>query len=637
MAEAQFVIRARDEASPVFQRLGQSAKRLESTVNSIRFGAIGAGVAAIAGGFSLLAKGAIDAADELDDLSQKVGISVERLSELKFLLDVEGVSTQQLQQGLKALSQVLTQAGNATSEQARLLEALGVTAKDPYEALLQVADALAQITDPATKSVVAVRLLGKAGLDMIPALNGGSKAIREAAESARRLGLVISGETASASARFNDSLAKLQLSVNALGIALSKNVVGGLANFTEGLVEAKEQGRLTEQIFRDILGTALELGAKLPLVGTAIASLRDTNALAVADAERRRAISAGILSGAQDFAASRNAVSGFVGPKPPSDITERASCVLSGGTWDAARRLCVPKTSPTPATKTGAAGESLDSLLAKAAQKRLEIQDAALQESEVAAKRAADELIDIESRASLLRIQRLDEAEQAANDRAQALRDEAQQWREIIDPVERYRRELERINALEADGALSGDQANAARDKVNESVRKLATDAKETRDLGKDIGFAFASSFEEAVVAGKKLSDVVRGLGADIAKILLRETVTKPIASSLGKIIDSFATGGSFMVGGSGGTDSQLVAFRATPNERVTIETPGQQSASSASSSPTINNYIDARGADSGVEARLQRWGSEIISATLQAVQSQADRGGSFARSVGRR
>lgn len=37
-----------------------------------------------------------------------------------------------------------------------------------------------------------------------------------------------------------------------------------------------------------------------------------------------------------------------------------------------------------------------------------------------------------------------------------------------------------------------------------------------------------------------------------------------------------FATGGSFMVGGNGGTDSQHVAFRATPNERVTIETPRQ-------------------------------------------------------------
>lgn len=40
-----------------------------------------------------------------------------------------------------------------------------------------------------------------------------------------------------------------------------------------------------------------------------------------------------------------------------------------------------------------------------------------------------------------------------------------------------------------------------------------------------------------------------------------------------------FARGGAFRVGGAGGTDSQMVKFRATPNERVTVETPDQQRA----------------------------------------------------------
>ncbi len=37
-----------------------------------------------------------------------------------------------------------------------------------------------------------------------------------------------------------------------------------------------------------------------------------------------------------------------------------------------------------------------------------------------------------------------------------------------------------------------------------------------------------------------------------------------------------FAQGGSFTVGGSGGTDSQFVGFRATPGERVSVTRPGQ-------------------------------------------------------------
>jgi hypothetical protein len=37
-----------------------------------------------------------------------------------------------------------------------------------------------------------------------------------------------------------------------------------------------------------------------------------------------------------------------------------------------------------------------------------------------------------------------------------------------------------------------------------------------------------------------------------------------------------FARGGAFTVGGSGGRDSQLVAFNATPGERVNVRRPGQ-------------------------------------------------------------
>jgi tape measure domain-containing protein len=38
-----------------------------------------------------------------------------------------------------------------------------------------------------------------------------------------------------------------------------------------------------------------------------------------------------------------------------------------------------------------------------------------------------------------------------------------------------------------------------------------------------------------------------------------------------------FAQGGEFMVGGNGGTDSQQVSFRASPNEKVIVQTPAQQ------------------------------------------------------------
>lgn len=52
-----------------------------------------------------------------------------------------------------------------------------------------------------------------------------------------------------------------------------------------------------------------------------------------------------------------------------------------------------------------------------------------------------------------------------------------------------------------------------------------------------------------------------------------------------------FRTGGSMTVGGSGGPDSQLVAFRATPGEKVQVNTPSQARAAEegGGASPQVN------------------------------------------------
>lgn len=75
------------------------------------------------------------------------------------------------------------------------------------------------------------------------------------------------------------------------------------------------------------------------------------------------------------------------------------------------------------------------------------------------------------------------------------------------------------------------------------------------------------------------------------------------IFSSIGKLF-GFANGGTFDVGGAGGVDSQVVAFRATPGERVIVQTPDQQAGEGVTISMPIS--IDARGADSGAVERIQ-------------------------------
>ena len=60
-----------------------------------------------------------------------------------------------------------------------------------------------------------------------------------------------------------------------------------------------------------------------------------------------------------------------------------------------------------------------------------------------------------------------------------------------------------------------------------------------------------------------------------------------------------FATGGSFTVGGSGGTDSQLIQFMATPGEQVTIEQPGT-SGTGGGAPQTLGSLIPTPGTGTG-------------------------------------
>lgn len=78
-------------------------------------------------------------------------------------------------------------------------------------------------------------------------------------------------------------------------------------------------------------------------------------------------------------------------------------------------------------------------------------------------------------------------------------------------------------------------------------------------------------------------------------------------AMNVAKIVSAptaFATGGEFKVGGDGGVDSQLVAFRASPGEQVSVSTPtqvrhgtaGQQGGAAAAAPtfrPNIVNVLD--------------------------------------------
>ena len=127
------------------------------------------------------------------------------------------------------------------------------------------------------------------------------------------------------------------------------------------------------------------------------------------------------------------------------------------------------------------------------------------------------------------------------------------------------------------------------------------------------------TAIEAVAVASKLLADafeIGKGLGQQLGVITGAAAETaQGLGSQVGQIGEllGFQEGGSFIVGGSGGPDSQLVSFMATPGEPVTVGTPGQ------TGGLTININAPVFGVDD-LDAKFATWGQEIINTVAGAM-----------------
>jgi phage-related minor tail protein len=109
-------------------------------------------------------------------------------------------------------------------------------------------------------------------------------------------------------------------------------------------------------------------------------------------------------------------------------------------------------------------------------------------------------------------------------------------------------RKLAAIDALEE---IEDNQARLAAG-FDENGKKIIEDTKKAKDLAHELGLTFTSAFEDAVIAGKKFSDVLKSLAQDIAKIILRKTITEPLGKFISTSIEGiFKADGGPVSGGS--------------------------------------------------------------------------------------
>lgn len=229
------VITAEDRTAKAFGAVTANLGKLTSA-----FG-VGLSVA----GFTSVIKGSINAADELNKMAQKVGVSVESLSALQYAGKLSDVSLESLGTALKKLSVNMLDAAAGSGDAKDAFKALGINVKDGAGnlkssdvVLAELADKFRGMEDGAGKTALAVKILGRAGSDLIPMLNGGSRGLAEMKDEAQKLGVIVGGDLAKKSEQFNDNLTRLNATLGATKIALAGGLIDQLNNLSAAMVES---------------------------------------------------------------------------------------------------------------------------------------------------------------------------------------------------------------------------------------------------------------------------------------------------------------------------------------------------------------------------------------------------------------
>jgi hypothetical protein len=128
--------------------------------------------------------------------------------------------------------------------------------------------------------------------------------------------------------------------------------------------------------------------------------------------------------------------------------------------------------------------------------------------------------------------------------------------------------------------------------------------------IAESIASTVTSAFMALVEGSRTVSEVLSDLLKQLTSMMLNSAFQMLVGSLFGgggglfgraatdpwAGLRGFAEGGSFRVGGSGGIDSQMVAFKASPNERVTVTKPGQGERHGQSVHVTVGVAADGNG-----------------------------------------
>ena len=216
--------------------LGENlAKGLKTTT-----AVIGAAMAAATAGVVATGKAFINAAndvasygDNIDKMSQKMGISAQGYQEWDFIMKHAGASVDSLKGSMKTLANAAVSGSDAFKQ-------LGISQQDianmsQEELFNKTISALQNVQDETTRTALASKVLGKGATELGALFNMSSEETEGLRQQVHDLGGVMSDDAVKAAATYQDSMQNMQTSLTGIKNNLMGQFLPGMSSVMQGL------------------------------------------------------------------------------------------------------------------------------------------------------------------------------------------------------------------------------------------------------------------------------------------------------------------------------------------------------------------------------------------------------------------
>lgn len=238
-----------DEANKSISKTDEKAEGLGTKLGkgiktATKWGAaIGAGAIAAGAGMFKMATSSAETTDRIDKLSQKIGMSRKGFQEFDFIASQSGMSIESLQVGFKTLRTAMEQAEVGKGKGAEAFRALGVSVvdstgalRDQEEVFNEAVNKLQSMEDGTEKAMLATKLFGKSGQELMPLLNGAAGSMDEMRQQAHDLGLVLSDDAIDAGVAFTDTMDQLKRSFSTAVAAIGVEFMPLITKFADFII-----------------------------------------------------------------------------------------------------------------------------------------------------------------------------------------------------------------------------------------------------------------------------------------------------------------------------------------------------------------------------------------------------------------